>query len=99
MTREEEHEAVVAEFSEGEIDESDEDEAQNSAPADDLDDGFDFSGTVCADVEMRMCGICKKPFDVVFDGARQELVTHGVVMLRHERFHLQCVRSVRPPGS
>ena len=38
---------VVQEFSEGEIDESDEEEAEFGA-ADDLDDGLDFSGTWCA---------------------------------------------------
>ena len=54
-------------------------------------EGFDFSGTVCADASQPVCLLCHEPLDISWSNERNELVVRDAVMLRHIMYHAQCV--------
>ena len=83
-TRDEEQEE--ARFSDGE------DERPTGRPLGDVGgEGFDFSGTVCADATQPVCLLCHEPLDASWSNERNELVVRDAVMLRHIIYHAQCV--------
>ena len=55
--------------------------------------GFDFSGSASADAAQMVCALCKAPLDVSWDAAREELVVSGGVMVRHTIYHIDCALS------
>lgn len=60
-----------------------------------MDPGFDFSGTVCADAHQPTCVLCGKPLAVSWDPETKELVNVGAVMLRWKIYHEECVLTRR----
>ena len=78
-----------AAFSDGEVDDDDASGGRGLRFA--LDEGYDFSGVVCADSNRATCVLCGEPFCVAYDAARQNLVFNGVVALRYQLCHARCL--------
>ena len=76
-------------FSDGEDDDADASGERGPRPA--LEEGYDFTGVVCADSNRATCVLCEQPFEVAYDAARQNLVFNGVVELRRQLCHAQCL--------
>jgi hypothetical protein len=56
-----------------------------------LNEGYDFSGRVSADISQPACALCGRDFVVAWDDERHEIVAVDAVSLEHVIYHEVCI--------